>query len=110
MSAVETKGNERQSNLELLRIITMFLIVAHHYVVNSGVTAVFSLESLNSRTIFLQLWGMWGKTGINIFVLISGYFMCQSRLTWKRYAKIYLEAKFYRVIIFIIFLWRDMKF
>ena len=35
-------GNEvnsaRSSNLELFRIITMFLIVAHHYVVNSGLT------------------------------------------------------------------------
>lgn len=27
---------ERNSNLELYRIITMMLIVAHHYVVNSG--------------------------------------------------------------------------
>ena len=26
----------RDSSLELFRIITMFLIVAHHYVVNSG--------------------------------------------------------------------------
>lgn len=27
---------QRDSNLELLRIITMLVIVAHHYVVNSG--------------------------------------------------------------------------
>ena len=26
----------RDSNLELFRIVTMLLIVAHHYVVNSG--------------------------------------------------------------------------
>lgn len=29
----------RDSNLELYRIIVMLLIVAHHYVVNSGLTA-----------------------------------------------------------------------
>lgn len=29
-------GRQRESNLELFRIITMLLIVAHHYVVNSG--------------------------------------------------------------------------
>lgn len=27
---------ERQSNLELLRVIAMLVIVMHHYVVNSG--------------------------------------------------------------------------
>lgn len=94
---------ERQSNLELLRIITMLAIIAHHYVVNSGVTGQFDLTSLNINTIFLQLWGMWGKTGINIFVLISGYFMCRSNLTVQRYLKVFLEAMFYRIVIFVIF-------
>ena len=29
----------RESNIELFRIVSMFLIVAHHLVVNSGLTA-----------------------------------------------------------------------
>lgn len=33
-------GRERASNLELYRIICMLMIVAHHYVVNSGLTSV----------------------------------------------------------------------
>ena len=28
----------RSSNIELFRIVTMFMIIAHHYVVNSGLT------------------------------------------------------------------------
>lgn len=32
----DIKSKERNSNLELYRIIVMLLIVAHHYVVNSG--------------------------------------------------------------------------
>ena len=31
-------ASHRDSNIELFRIITMFFIVAHHYVVNSGLT------------------------------------------------------------------------
>lgn len=27
---------QRRSNIELFRIITMLIIIAHHYVVNSG--------------------------------------------------------------------------
>lgn len=98
------KSKERSSNLELLRIIAMFSIVAHHSVVNSGIADSFSFIGLNPNMIFLQLWGMWGKTAINVFVMITGYFMCTSRLTWKRFAKIYMEAKFYRILFFIVFL------
>ena len=100
---IQSRSVERQSNLELLRIITMLVIVAHHYVVNSGIDICLDLDAINAKTIFLQLWGMWGKTGINIFILISGYFMCKSNMTWKRYSKVFCEAMFYRIIIYVVF-------
>lgn len=68
-------GGKRSSNLELLRIIAMVAIVSHHYVVNSGITNHFDYANITPNMIFLQLWGMWGKTAINIFVMITGYFM-----------------------------------
>ena len=42
----------------------MLLIVAHHYVVNSGLMSVMKEEPLHIQSIFLYLFGMWGKTGI----------------------------------------------
>lgn len=45
---------------------------------------------------------MWGKTGINIFILISGYFMCTSKLTIKRYCKVFFEWLFYAVVMYVI--------
>lgn len=96
----------RSSNLELFRIITMLLIVAHHYVVNSGLTAtdgpIFS-NLLSWKSIFLLLFGAWGKTGINCFVLITGYFMCKSNITLKKFLKLLLEVEFYRIVIYLIF-------
>lgn len=94
----------RDSRFELLRILAMLLIVANHYVGNSGVTDNFNYENISFRMIFLQLWGMWGKTAINAFVMISGYFMCKSKLTINRFLKIFLEVLFYRVIIYIVLL------
>lgn len=97
---------ERNSNLELFRIITMFFIVAHHYVVNSGLTSqdvIFS-NPTSAKSIFLLLFGAWGKSGINCFVLFSGYFMCKSKITLKKFLKIFLEWKFYSIIIYLIFL------
>lgn len=94
----------RNSNLELLRIILMLLIISHHMVVNSGVTGCYDFTGSTANTIFYQLFGMWGKPAINAFVMISGYFMCTSRLTVKRYFKLWVQVKFYRVLIYAAFL------
>lgn len=92
----------RQSNLELLRILAMFSIVAHHFVVNSGIAENYDLSVWSPNMLFLQFWGMWGKIAINAFVMITGYFMCTSKVTVKRFLKMYLEVLFYRYTIFII--------
>lgn len=90
----------RSSNLELARILCMVLIVAHHYVVNSGVTALFPSSGLSANALFLQLWGMWGKTAINVFVLITGWFMCERAFRWERFARLLLQVELYRVLLF----------
>lgn len=99
---IDTK-KERKSNIELFRIITMLLIVAHHYVVNSGLMDQISENPFSIRSLFYLLFGAWGKTGINCFVLITGYFMCQSQITLKKYVKLLAEIEFYKIIIYFIF-------
>jgi len=97
----------RDSNLELFRIVVMLLIVAHHYVVNSGLLAsdgpVFA-NPLSNHSIFLLLLSAWGKTGINCFVLITGYFMCKSEITARKFLKLLLEIMFYKIIIGLFFI------
>ena len=82
----------------------MLLIVAHHYVVNSGVEPLMAENPLAAKSIFLYLLGMWGKTGINCFVLITGYFMCKKQITLRKFLKLLLEVEFYNVIIGGLFL------
>lgn len=81
----------------------MLSIIAHHMVVNSGIMELFDYSKISGNMVFLYLYGMWGKTAINCFVMITGYYMSKSKLTIRRYAKIYLEAKFYRILMFLIF-------
>lgn len=95
----------RNSNLELYRIIVMLLIVAHHYVVNSGIMPIIlDTTNLTNNDIFCLLFGMWGKTGINCFVMITGYFMCKSETTIKKFLKLLMEVIFYKTTIYIIFI------
>lgn len=98
------KTNIRKSNIELLRIIGILTIIAHHYVVNSGIMDAFEPGSTSANYVFLTLWGMWGKTAINVFILISGYFMCTSNLTLRRYCKVFLEWVLYHFGIYLIML------
>lgn len=98
------KGNTRNSNIELFRIITMLVIIAHHYVVNSGIADIlFSNSSMGVKNIFYLIFGCGGKTGINCFVLITGYFMCKSKITLRKFLKLFCEAEFYSFVIFMIF-------
>ena len=98
-----TTKKVRDSNLELYRIIVMFMIVAHHYVVNSGLMDIMKETPTSGNSIFFYLLGMWGKTGINCFVMITGYFMCKSNITIRKILKLVLDFIFYKTIIYIIF-------
>lgn len=98
---------QRSSNLELYRIICMLMIVAHHYVVNSGLTSAegpLMSDFSSGNSIFLTLFGAWGKTGINCFLMITGYFMCTSKITFRKFVKLLAQVYLYNFVIFIVFL------
>ena len=98
------RGRGRSSNIELFRILSMITIVAHHYVVNSGLLDCIEKQApLEFKDYFLILFGMGGKTGINCFVLITGYFMCTSNITKKKIFKLLSEVYFYRIAVWLIF-------
>lgn len=97
-------GGERESGIELFRIISMLVIVAHHYIMNSGVIGVVNASNaVTGSALFALLFGWGGKTGINCFVLITGYFMCTSHITLKKFLKLLLEIEFYSITIFFFF-------
>lgn len=94
---------ERTSNLELYRIIVMMLIVAHHYVVNSGMQLIMAESPLSTNSIFFYIFGAWGKTGIDCFVLITGFFMCKTEITLRKFLKLIIQVLTYNVLISVFF-------
>lgn len=81
----------------------MLLIVAHHYVVNSGLSETLRDAEPSAASLSMILFGAWGKTGINCFVLITGYFMCRSSFSLRKLLKLYLQIVFYSIAIYSIF-------
>ncbi len=99
-----TARKGRDSNLELYRIVVMLLIIAHHYVANSGLVQLAMLQPTAPKNLFLFVFSAFGKPGINCFMLITGYFMCTSNISAKKYAKLLLQLYFYRIVFYLIFL------
>lgn len=82
----------RESNTELLRIVSIFMIIVFHCAFKSG----FSFGpgfSFNKLTVKF-LW-MLGELGVNLFMLISGYYMTGSRFKWKKLVRLLAEVQFY---------------
>ena len=102
-----SKKKLRNSNLELYRIISMMMIVAHHFVVNSGLTregGPLLTDYTSGSSLFLTVFGAWGKTGINCFLMITGYYMCLKKITLRKFIKLMGQVYFYRIIIYLVFL------
>ncbi len=92
--------SKRNSNLELLRIFSMILIITHHYAVHDF-ERYMSYISFNKYIIDILSLG--GKIGVCCFILISGYFMIESKFTIKKLWKIIGEVSFYSYSILILF-------
>ena len=92
---------ERNSNIEVLRIIAMIIIVAHHFSVHGGFQ--FDTSYIGINRIWIQYLQLGGKIGVDIFVLISGYYLVSrtSSLTYKA-LKLWLQILFYSVVIFMV--------
>lgn len=91
--------NVRSSNIELLRIICMFLILLHHGVVHGGYD--FN-DSLSINKIFLSLFIFGGKFSVDVFVLITGYFLCLKDFNIDKFSKLIGQIVFYSVLVFLI--------
>lgn len=101
MEKVELKV-VRSSNLELLRIIAMLAIVSTHY--NYCISDDLMWEYKDQQGVFHWMLSSYGKTGINIFMLISGYFMCTKEITLNKYIKLLAQIYFYNILIGTIFI------
>ena len=95
------KNKTRDSNLELLRIVSMILIIAHHYSVHGGFSLADSVLTINK--VLVQILSLGGKIGVICFVLITGYFMITSSFKFKKLLKLVLEVLVYSVGIMAVF-------
>lgn len=84
---------ERKSNIELLRIVSMLMIMTHHFIIHALYPNVMDGDA--------PVGAIWLNAlcyvAVNCFVLISGYFTI--RLSWRRILSYLFMVIFYAFVI-----------
>lgn len=91
---METK-KIRQSNYELMRIISMFFIVIWHIIIHSGL--MYTQSPLITNILQLILFII--IVHVNSFVLITGYFQYDKKFSMKKFLAVYMPSWFYKIVI-----------
>ena len=87
------KGKARQANIELLRIIAMIMVVALHYLVKGG-AAVSLADNFAAINIVLWLIKAICIVAVNVYVLISGYFLLEAKWKISRLVNLWIQVIF----------------
>lgn len=82
----------RSSNIELLRIVAMLMIVVHHIIVHGILPTI--IEGVEMHTV-MTLVDSLVIYGVNLFVLISGYFLI--KLSWRSFLNLMWIVAFYKL-------------
>ena len=85
---------KRQSNFELLRIFAIFIIILHHF---SYHNELYELNNIN-KFVGIIIFSL-GKMGVNLFVIITGYFMINKKISLVKIVKLWAQVFFYSVIV-----------
>lgn len=99
----QTGVKSRQSNIELLRVIAMLMIITLHYLDKGEVLVGFHEMSTVNHYVAWIVEGF-SYVAVNLYVLISGYFLVNSKFTFKKLVMLWAQILFYSWVIGAIFL------
>lgn len=89
---------KRQANFELLRICAMFMVVVLHWLSNSRSLPENGrpLDQIGTAAVFLEAFCL---VAVNVYVLISGYFLSEAPFAWRRVITVICQTLFYTILI-----------
>lgn len=94
--------NKRMANLELLRCVAMMMVIVLHYLGKGGLLANLTGESPGSVGTAAWLLEAFCIVAVNLYMLISGYFLCMSSFKLSRLLQLLLQVWLYSVAFGII--------
>lgn len=95
--------NTRQSNFEILRVLAMLMIIAWHLILRGVGEHLYSAGGIGfANYVILQFITVICSSCVNLFVLVSGYFLVDKPFNWRRMTRLWMEVVFYTFTISLI--------
>lgn len=94
----------RNSNIEFIRILAMFFITAHHFAVWGYFNSGDGVQGLNTNIIWLQILETLGKIGVDLFILITGYYSLNAKPKIQKVFQLTNKVRTYTLGLFVILL------
>ena len=96
MSIMMIEQSKRNPSLELLRIISMFMIIMLHCLLHGGILKEYSFNDYH----YIVIWLIESlcMVSVNVFLLISGYFGYQIGFRLITVVKFYCEVFLYSLV------------
>ena len=95
----ETK--KREVNFELVRIIAMMMVIALHYIIKGNMSQALSMDGSAEN----HLWWLveaFCNVAVNVYVLISGYFLISAKWRVGKVIKLVCQVLFYSILVGVI--------
>lgn len=96
-NAVQSGGRARMANLELLRCIAMMMIIVLHYLGKGRLLPDLTEEQMGLQGMIAWLLESFCIVAVNVYMMISGYFLCCSSFKLSRLLQLWLQVWMYSV-------------
>lgn len=93
-------AQQRVIGLDLIRIFAMVLITGIHFICYSSVRCYVDDIPICNR-LFISFFDTFAQNWITLFLLISGYFMCQKNATIDKATRLWINVIFVSIIVAI---------
>lgn len=103
MEEMRLEKKQRNANMDLLRIVSMLLIIFLHSIDHSG---VLENAAANGTAMYFYVRFTYAMcmVCVNIYVMLSGYFMVHSQFRLHKLVTLWMEAAFYSFVLKLLFM------
>jgi len=93
---------QRNASFELLRILAMICIIAHHFMGHGG----WQFAQTGANPYLMSFANALYQPAVNVFVMITAYFICTKdnmKIPYKKLGKLWITVFFYSILLFTVF-------
>lgn len=95
------KGREKNSSFELMRILSMLMVCAFHWQLHGNNDGIITSELSGNQAVSF-LFGSWGILGVNLFFLLSFYFLInKDSCNYRRILGLVVKVSIYGTTVLV---------